>query len=135
MGADGAETGSGGTADQCEVLIVDDNRAVATIISESLERVDEAIQTSYTTKSQRALSRLQQEDVDCLVTDYEMPGIDGLGLIERDGTDTPVVVFTRRREEWLKERVREHGGAFLSKQTGSEQFRELAALIREQARG
>jgi len=134
MGEAGAEHG-GGTDEPYEVLVVDDNRAVATIVSESLEHVDESIRTSYTTESQKALSRLQQESVDCLVTDYEMPGIDGLGLVKRDGTDTPFVVFSQRREEWLADRVREYGGEFFPKRTGSEQFRELAALVREQATG
>ena len=131
-----AETEHGGGTDgPYEVLVVDDNHAVATVVSESLERVDEAIRASYTTEARQALSRLQQEPVDCLVTDYEMPDLDGLGLVERDGTGTPFVLFTQRREEWLADRVRELGGEFLPKRTGSEQFRELAALVREQATG
>ena len=114
------------------VLVVDDDRALATVVAESLEHVDAEFRTSYTTEPREALTRLREEQVDCLVTDYEMPDIDGLTLVDRAEDDTPFVVFTQRRDEHVASGARDRGGAYLRKGTGSEQYHRLATLVHEQ---
>ena len=116
----------------CHVLVVDDDKALATVVAESLELVDDELETTYTTEPRQALRRLEHDAVDCLVTDYEMPGLDGLTLVDEDSTDTPFILYTQRREERLANGVRERGGEYFHKQTGHEQYRRLATLVREQ---
>ncbi|MDS0281826.1 response regulator [Haloarcula onubensis] len=111
---------------------MDDNRALASVVAESLEHVDSEFRTAYTTEPADALARLRRGRVDCLVTDYEMPDVDGLALVDRDGTDTPFVVFTQRRDEQVANAAADRGGAYLRKGAGREQYRRLAALVREQ---
>ena len=115
-----------------QVLVVDDNQPIASVVAEMLEHVDSELQTAYTTEPAEALTRLRQDCVDCLVTDYEMPELDGLSLVDRDGTDTPFVVFTQRRDEGVASATADRGGAYLPKGAGREQYRRLATLVREQ---
>ena len=114
------------------VLVVDDNRALATVVAESLEHVDDDLAVTYTTEPQQALRQLEDGNVDCIVTDYEMPELDGLTLVDEDTTDTPFVLYTQRPAERVAEGAHERGGEYLHKQTGHEQYRRLATLVREQ---
>lgn len=122
-----------GDGERYDVLVVDDDEALAAVVAESLEYADSDLRTSYTTDAREALTRIRQDQLDCLVTDYEMPRIDGLGLVDRDESDTPFVVFTQHRDDQLARATADRGGAYLRKGVGSEQYQQLAALVREQA--
>jgi len=77
------------------VLIVDDDRALAETLSEGL--VDRGYEAVTIASSTEAARRLGADDVDALVTDLRMPGIDGLGLLElsrRAAPERPVIVMT-----------------------------------------
>jgi len=132
MGCVRVESGSSDAGAPYDVLVVDDNQALAAVVAESLEQMDSEFRTAYTTEPMEALTRLQQDRIDCLVTDYEMPGTDGLSLVDRDGTDTPFVLFTQRRDEGVEEATVDRGGAYLPKGVDREQYRRLATLVREQ---
>ena len=114
------------------MLVVDDE-ALATVVADALEHVDERLRTAWTTDQQRALAELRQGGVDCLVTDYEMPERNGLELVAADSSDTPFILFTQRRDGALEQHTRDRGGTYFPKQVGTDQYRELAALVHEQA--
>jgi CheY-like chemotaxis protein len=118
--------------DSYRVLVVDDNQALATVVAQTLEHIDEGLQATYTTDPERALTRLREESIDCLIADYEMPELDGLALAAADDTDTPFIIYTQRRDTSVERDVREQGGEFLVKQTGPEQYHQLAEFVREQ---
>jgi hypothetical protein len=61
-----------------------------------------------------------------------MPELDGLALAAADDTDTPFIIYTQRRDTSVERDVREQGGEFLVKQTGPEQYHQLAEFVREQ---
>jgi len=126
------ESGSSSAGAPYDVLVVDDNQALAAVVAESLEQTDSGLRTSCTTEPADALRRLREGRVDCLVTDYEMPDLDGLALVDRDGTDTPFVVFTQRRDDGIARAVADRGGAYLRKGASREQYRRLATLVRDQ---
>ena len=132
MGSTGVKGRSSDAGEPYHVLVVDDNRALASLVTESLEQVDDKLRVSYTTEPAEALVQLRQDCIDCLVTDYEMPDIDGLALIDRDGTDTPFVVFTQCRDGQVERAAADRGGAYLRKGTSPEQYRRLATLVHEQ---
>jgi CheY-like chemotaxis protein len=102
------------------------------VVAKSLEHVDDELAVTYTTEPRQALRRLEDGHVDCVVTDYEMPDIDGLALIDEASTDIPFILYTQRPAERVAEGVRERGGEYLHKQTGHEQYRRLATLVHEQ---
>ena len=77
------------------IFIVDDDAALAETLSDGLaDRGYDAIAIS---SSKDAARRLEAEEVDALVTDLRMPGVDGLGLLEISRRTAPgrhVVVMT-----------------------------------------
>jgi len=77
------------------VLIVDDDRALAETLSEGL--ADRGYEPITLASSTEAARRIASDDVDAMVTDLRMPGIDGLGLLElsrRAAKERPVIVMT-----------------------------------------
>jgi two-component system response regulator HydG len=77
------------------VLVVDDDLALAETLADGLEeRGYRAIPEGSSTSAAR---RLEQDDLDALVTDLRMPGLDGLGLLalsRRLDLTRPVIVTT-----------------------------------------
>ncbi|HVW24608.1 MAG TPA: sigma-54 dependent transcriptional regulator [Polyangiaceae bacterium] len=83
------------TPRKCRVLIVDDDRALAETLGEGL--FDRGYDAVTLASSNEAARRLGADDVDALVTDLRMPGVDGLGLLElsrRAAPERPVIVMT-----------------------------------------
>ena len=75
------------------MLLVDDDRDVLEVAEAFLTRTDD-IDVVTETDPERAVDRL--DSVDCLVTDYRMPGADGIDLCRRvtGEHDLPVLVLT-----------------------------------------
>lgn len=129
MNADsGVRRGDGG----CQVLIVDDEPEFASLVAEFLTHVDDDLETTAETDPRKALSRINQNRFDCVVTDYQMPHLDGLGLIEAARNDVPFILFTQVQDDELGQRARNHGAAYVRKRTSSQQYDKLATVIREQ---
>ncbi|MFC7074997.1 response regulator [Haloarcula halophila] len=113
------------------VLVVDDEPMVATAVAEYLEAVADALEVVHTTAPTTALERLDGS-FDCVVTDYEMPQLDGLTLIDRAETDAAFVVFSGVDDESVAQQARDRGAIFVSKGAGTDQYDELATLVCEQ---
>jgi two-component system NtrC family response regulator len=77
------------------VLIVDDEKNYPPILSAVLE--DEGYETLTAGSGPEALEVLEGSDVDLVLTDMKMPGMDGIELMERIKTadpDLPVIMMT-----------------------------------------
>jgi two-component system, NtrC family, response regulator HydG len=77
------------------VFIVDDDLALAETLTDGL--ADRGYDAVAIASSKEAARRLEAEEVDALVTDLRMPGVDGLGLLQlsrRIAPDRPVIVMT-----------------------------------------
>ncbi|HVZ72787.1 MAG TPA: sigma-54 dependent transcriptional regulator [Polyangia bacterium] len=77
------------------VLVVDDNREMATTIADSL--VDRGYDAVAAVGGRDAIARLEGEPFDAVVTDLRMPSIDGLAVLgasRRLDPDRPVIVMT-----------------------------------------
>lgn len=57
------------------ILVVDDNPALANVVRYNL--VQAGFQASVARNGREACHLLQEEDFDCVVTDYQMPEMDG----------------------------------------------------------
>jgi len=77
------------------VLIVDDEKNYPPILSAVLQ--EEGFETLTAGSGQDALSQLENADVDLVLTDMKMPGMDGMSLLEQikqKDPDLPVIMMT-----------------------------------------
>lgn len=116
------------------VLYVDDEPALLDIAKLFLEKNGE-LTVDTVPSAHEAIRQLQHRTYDAIVSDYQMPGMDGIAFLQhvRFGFDQiPFILFTGRgREEVVIEAL--NNGADFYLQKGSDpkaQFRELEHKIR-----
>lgn len=75
-------------------LIVDDSADGRRTLSRELQ--DAGFVVSYANDGFEALIRLREEPFDLVVTDFQMPGMDGVALLKsiRESSDVPVIVIS-----------------------------------------
>lgn len=84
------------------VLVIDDREHIAEMTSRMLEEATSDIITRTETRADDALATFDEGSIDAIVSDYDMPGMDGLELLEevRDrDPDIPFILYTGRGSE------------------------------------
>ena len=95
-----------------KVLAVDDSRTMRDMISLALK--DEDFEIRLAEDGQDGLDLLAEEAPDVIITDINMPRLDGFGFINairsRDASKhTPILVLTTESSPELKSRARDAG--------------------------
>ncbi|WP_132058635.1 response regulator [Halorussus amylolyticus] len=116
------------------VLHVDDEPDLADLTATYLERQHDDFEITTQTTIDSALETLETESVDCIVSDYDMPSMNGLEFLEtvraRDG-DLPFILFTGKgSEEIASEAISSGVTDYLQKEVGTGQYPVLANRIR-----
>jgi len=115
------------------VLHVDDKPGFLKLTAEMLEVEDGRFDVITATSASEGMELLEREDVDCIVSDYQMPGMDGIGFLRevRDARpDIPFVLFTGRGSEEIASRAISTGATdYLQKGDSSERYELLANRI------
>ena len=115
------------------VLHVDDDPDVSDLTATFLERADDRIVVETAADATEGLDCLDGREFDCVVSDYEMPGLDGIGFLERvreDYPDLPFVLFTGKGSEAVASDAISAGVTdYLQKETGTDQYTVLANRI------
>ena len=121
-------------ADKLRVLYVDDEPSLLEIGKLFLERGGE-FSVNTLTSALEALEQLKTEQYDAIISDYQMPEMDGIAFLKHLkalGNKTPFIIFTGRgREEVVIEAL--NNGADFYIQKGGEpksQFAELSHKIK-----
>ncbi|WP_224450024.1 response regulator [Haloprofundus salilacus] len=113
------------------VLCVDDDASFRALTTAHLERQGLSVITAP--DGPTALDTLEGETFHGVVSDFEMPGMDGLELLEavRERYETlPFVLFTARGSEKLASRAISAGVTdYIRKKGGAEQFELLANRV------
>jgi diguanylate cyclase (GGDEF)-like protein/PAS domain S-box-containing protein len=83
----------------CRILIVDDNEMNRDMLARRLERKDYVIQVADDARS--LLERIQEEPVDLVLLDVEMPGISGLDALQTlrgcySAIQLPIIMLTAK---------------------------------------
>jgi len=115
------------------VLHVDDDAALRDLTAEFLERVDSDITVHSVADPTAVPARLEDDPIDCVVSDYEMPQQNGLDLcweVRAGRPDLPFFLFTSRGGEDLVGRAMIAGATdYVQKEPGLGQYALLANRI------
>lgn len=117
------------------VLHVDDSQQFTNLVREFLQAKYDDITVISCLGAGEALARLESDDdVDCIVSDYEMPEMDGLELLEavrEKWLNLPFILFTGKGDEEIAINAINFGVTdYLQKRSGTSQFAILANRIR-----
>ena len=125
---------AGAETEEITVLHVDDESSMNDLTATYLERIDGDLAVSTATNAVEALDRLESEDVDCVVSDYDMPttnGIEFLEIVREQYADLPFILFTGKgSEEVASEAIAAGVTDYMQKGTGTDQYEVLANRVR-----
>lgn len=115
------------------VLHVDDEPEFGELVSTFLEREEPRFSVECVVSAEAGLTRLGKEQFDCIVSDYQMPGTNGiefLNQVRERYSDLPFVLFTGKgSEEIASEAITAGVTDYLQKATGPDQYSILANRI------
>jgi len=118
---------------QVRVLHVDDEADFADLVSIYLERENDTLDVVTEPSPEAGLERLETEDIDCIVSDYDMPrtnGLEFLDAVREDHPELPFILFTGKgSEEIASEAISTGATDYIQKEEGTDQYAVLANRI------
>ena len=84
-------------------LIVDDNKIARTTMKHLASQVKDITVVGECASAMDAYNLLQEQAVDLVLLDIEMPGMTGLELTKNLGKKRPVIIFTTSKKEYAVE--------------------------------
>lgn len=121
------------STDEIRILYLDDDPEIVELAKAYLEQIDDRFVVAGETKPLDALTRVQREEFDCVVSDYAMPTTDGiefLELVRAHDSDIPFVLYTARGTEEIREEALSAGATeYLSKNPDTEEYELLADRV------
>ncbi|MHA1481760.1 MAG: response regulator [Candidatus Thorarchaeota archaeon] len=117
------------------VLLVDDFEDLLFVTAKFISRLAPNIKISTASSAAKALDMLKQDNFDIIVSDYQMPNMNGLEFLEvvrNSGSDIPFIIFTGRGREEVAIKALNLGATHYLKKGGdsNSQYAELIHHIR-----
>ncbi|QLC35136.1 PAS domain S-box protein (plasmid) [Halarchaeum sp. CBA1220] len=125
---------SGGEAsDEIRVLHVDDDAALGELVATSLERVNDRLSVETVQSADAGLDALADAAFDCVVSDYDMPGRDGiefLRVLRATHPRVPFILYTGKgSEEVASDAITAGASDYLQKEGSIDHYGVLANRI------
>ncbi|MFC7185421.1 PAS domain S-box protein [Halorubrum yunnanense] len=120
--------------EQIDVLHVDDDPSVLDLTEAYLERELEDVAVTAVTEPSAALDELDGGRFDCIVSDYDMPEMDGLEFFERVceiDCSAPFMLYTGKGSEEIASQALNAGVTGYFQKGGPEQLRRLANRVHQ----
>jgi PAS domain S-box-containing protein len=115
------------------LLHVDDDPVFAELASTFLERQDDRFTVETASSADAGLERLGDGEIDCIVSDYDMPKTDGIEFLEvvrGDFPDLPFILYTGKGSETVASEAFSAGATdYLQKERGTDQYTLLANKV------
>jgi PAS domain S-box-containing protein len=122
------------STDAISILHVDDDHDLSEMVATFLEREDDRFSVETADSAGEGLNRLRETDVDCIVSDYDMAGRNGIEFLEavrEEYPDLPFILYTSKGSEKVASDAISAGVTdYLQKEHGSTQYAVLANRIR-----
>jgi CheY-like chemotaxis protein len=115
-------------SDSIDVLLVDEDEEVLDLTETFLSKKSDRIDVGTETDPPRAIERTAGDEFDCVVSDYRMPGMNGVELCAeiRSHADVPFFLFTAAsRDEIDDDRLGEAVTGYIQKGAGTTHYDEL----------
>jgi|GEM_PF-646685 len=129
----GVLSGLGDEDNAITVLHVDDEVDFLEMTADVLEQRNTDFSIISKTSPDEGLDRLYEENIDCILSDYQMPGTGGLEFLEmvrEEYPELPFILFTGKgSEEVASEAISAGVTDYLQKGSGTDQFTVLANRI------
>ncbi|MFC6942057.1 response regulator [Salinirubellus sp. GCM10025818] len=131
----GPHLGDRRTDPSITVLLVDDDEGLVELVQEYVRQRHGDITVRAARSGDGVLAELETtDDVDCVVSDYQMPEMDGIELLQAVRArwpDLPFILFTGQGSEDIAERaIKADATDYVQKGTGTTQFAVLVNRIR-----
>ncbi len=123
-----------------KVLHVDDDIDILNQAKIFLEKENDTLEVESATSAKEGLQKLDDEDYDIVISDYQMPEMDGLDFLkelrEERNSDIPFIVFTGKgREEVAIEALNLGADRYLQKgRNPKTQYGVLAQAIQQEVK-
>lgn len=76
-----------------QVLHVDDNPDLSELLATHLQREDDRVALETATNTDEGLQRLAAGNFDCIVSEYQLPGMDGIEFLKTSTEEYPTLPF------------------------------------------
>lgn len=121
------------TPEIMSVLHVDDEPGFAEMVSNFLDGEARAIDVETAMSPSEGREKLAENDYSCIVSDYDMPGRNGiefLKTVREDHPHLPFILYTGKgSEEVASEAIKAGATDYLQKESGTTQYNILANRI------
>lgn len=110
------------------ILHVEDEPGFRDLVSEYLEREDPRFEIDCVGSAHDALDAIESNQYDCIVSDYDMPGMDGVDLLEsvrETHSNLPFILFTGKGSEEIASEAISKGVTDYLQKGGPETFELL----------
>lgn len=116
-----------------EILHVEDDPDFADLTATFLEQTDERFSVETAPNPNIGIQKLQNDEFDCIVSDYDMPeenGIEFLKTVREEYPELPFILFTGKGSEAVASEAISTGVTdYLQKERGTDQYTVLANRI------
>jgi PAS domain S-box-containing protein len=120
--------------EEIDVLHVDDDPSLRDLTTTFLEREDDRFTVTTANSADEGMERINDRPPDCIVSDYNMPGSDGLEFLQAvraEDPDLPFILYTGKGSESVaSDAIAADVTDYVQKGTGGEQYELLANRIR-----
>jgi PAS domain S-box-containing protein len=119
---------------EIQILYVDDDPFVTDLTGMCLEREDDRFAVEIATRADEGLQHVNYRLPDCVVSDYDMPGMDGIEFLQAVRAEyphLPFILYTAKGNEAVaSEAITADVTSYLQKQSGTEHYELLAKRIK-----
>ena len=120
-------------ANPIRILHVDDEPDLAELVAIYLQKENDRFEIESITSASEGLDRLNETTFDCILSDHDMPGQNGIEFLEtvrEDYPELPFILFTGKgSEEVASDAISVGVTGYLQKERGTDQYAVLANQI------